>query len=149
MNNNQALNLSNHYRDQILQVFAKPQFCAPQIKHNYQSITMTSSVCSDVLEFGFEMVQNRIHNLQYVGQACIISTVVAEIVFKHIRSLTRTEAIFLLYQFRDYLRGKQIDASVVHELVWFQNLRDNHPRSSCALAPITTILYFLENLSSN
>src|SRR5574344_1617012 len=126
-------------KDIIMEHYENPMNKGLVDDKDYHKINMNSETCIDNLDFMVKIVDNKIKDVRYDGEACAISTSASSIMSSLMIGKTVDEALNIINNYEAMIDEKPYDASILKEAVVYDEIGKQANRKKCALLPFTGI----------
>lgn len=115
---------------------------------SYLKTNTNSESCIDNLDFMMKVVDGRICDIRFDGEACVISTSASSIMINSLLGKTVLEAKKILLNYQNMIYEKDYDKGLLGELEVYDEISKQPNRVNCALLPsvaISDMIKALEN----
>lgn len=116
---------------------------------SYLSINTNSDSCIDNLDFIMKIEDNIIKDIRFDGEACAISTSATSIMIGLLIGKSIDEALNILKNYQNMVNEREYDASLLNELVVYDEVGKQPNRKNCVLLPSKAILGMIDKLEEN
>lgn len=111
---------------------------------NYIVEKTRNSSCIDNLDIYVNIVDDRIVDISFDGEACAISVSSASIMTSNLKGKDVVEAIKYIDNMENMLNDKNYDASILKEAIVYEDTK-NTSRKTCAWLPYEAVKKILED----
>lgn len=131
-------------RQVILENYKKPSNRGLVDDESYDKVHMDSESCIDDIYIQIKLLDNKISDIKFDGEACTISTASASIMTKLLINKTVEEALSVIENYNNMIFEKPYDNVVLEEANVFQTIYKQPNRIKCAMLPWDGISKLLE-----
>ena len=114
----------------------------------YIKVNTNSESCIDNLDFMIKVVDNKIVDIRFDGEACAISTSATSIMIRNLLGKNIEEVKEILINYKNMINEEDYDADLLGELNVYDEICKQPNRKSCALIPSRAIDELLEVLNN-
>ena len=139
---------SNLKREIILDNYQDPMNRGLIDDDTYIKINTNSESCIDNLDFMIKVVDNKIVDIRFDGEACAISTSATSIMIRSLLGKNIDEVKEILVNYKNMINEDDYDADLLGELNVYDEICKQPNRKSCALIPSRAIDELLEVLNN-
>lgn len=139
---------SNLRREIILDNYQDPMNRGLIDDDTYIKINTNSESCIDNLDFMIKVVDNKIIDIRFDGEACAISTSATSIMIRSLLGKNIDEVKEILVNYKNMINEEDYDADLLGELIVYDEICKQPNRKSCALIPSRAIDELLEVLNN-
>lgn len=139
---------SNLKREIILDNYQDPMNRGLIDDDTYIKINTNSESCIDNLDFMIKVVDNKIVDIRFDGEACAISTSATSIMIRNLLGKNIEEVKEILINYKNMINEDDYDADLLGELNVYDEICKQPNRKSCALIPSRAIDELLEVLNN-
>lgn len=139
---------SNLRREIILDNYQDPMNRGLIDDDTYIKINTNSESCIDNLDFMIKVVDNKIVDIRFDGEACAISTSATSIMIRSLLGKNIDEVKEILVNYKNMINEDDYDADLLGELNVYDEICKQPNRKSCALIPSRAIDELLEVLNN-
>ena len=139
---------SNLRREIILDNYQDPMNRGLIEDDRYIKINTNSESCIDNLDFMIKVVDNKIVDIRFDGEACAISTSATSIMIRSLLGKNIDEVKEILVNYKNMINEDDYDADLLGELNVYDEICKQPNRKSCALIPSRAIDELLEVLNN-
>mgnify|MGYP003301925177 CR=1 FL=1 len=139
---------SNLRREIILDNYQDPINRGLIDDDTYIKINTNSESCIDNLDFMIKVVDNKIVDIRFDGEACAISTSATSIMIRSLLGKNIDEVKEILVNYKNMINEDDYDADLLGELNVYDEICKQPNRKSCALIPSRAIDELLEVLNN-
>lgn len=139
---------SNLKREIILDNYQDPMNRGLIDDDTYIKINTNSESCIDNLDFMIKVVDNKIIDIRFDGEACAISTSATSIMIRSLLGKNIDEVKEILVNYKNMINEEDYDADLLGELIVYDEICKQPNRKSCALIPSRAIDELLEVLNN-
>ena len=111
---------------------------------SYLRININSESCIDNLDFMMKIVDNKVVDIKFDGEACAISTSATSIMIRSLIGKSLDEVINILDNYRNMINEKEYDKELLGELNVYDDICKQPNRKGCALIPVRAVDKILE-----
>ncbi len=138
---------ANLRRTIILDNYQNPMHKGLVNDDGYIRIRTNNESCIDDLTILIKVVNGRIEDIRFDGEACAISTSATSIMIRNFIGKNYEEAKSLLEQYEAMIDEKPYDEEKLNELVVYEEIYKQPNRKKCALLPFRAIHQILDDPS--
>ena len=139
---------SNLRREIILDNYQDPMNRGLIDDDTYIKVNTNSESCIDNLDFMIKVVDNKIVDIRFDGEACAISTSATSIMIRSLLGKNIDEVKEILVNYKNMINEDDYDAALLGELNVYDEICKQPNRKSCALIPSRAIDELLEVLNN-
>ena len=139
---------SNLRREIILDNYQDPINRGLIDDDTYIKVNTNSESCIDNLDFMIKVVDNKIVDIRFDGEACAISTSATSIMIRSLLGKNIDEVKEILVNYKNMINEDDYDADLLGELNVYDEICKQPNRKSCALIPSRAIDELLEVLNN-
>lgn len=139
---------SNLKREIILDNYQDPMNRGLIDDDTYIKINTNSESCIDNLDFMIKVVDNKIIDIRFDGEACAISTSATSIMIRSLLGKNIDEVKEILVNYKNMINEEDYDVDLLGELNVYDEICKQPNRKSCALIPSRAIDELLEVLNN-
>ena len=139
---------SNLKREIILDNYQDPMNRGLIDDDTYIKVNTNSESCIDNLDFMIKVVDNKIVDIRFDGEACAISTSATSIMIRNLLGKNIEEVKEILINYKNMINEEDYDADLLGELNVYDEICKQPNRKSCALIPSRAIDELLEVLNN-
>lgn len=115
---------------------------------SYLKTNTNSESCIDNLDFMMKVVDGKISDIRFDGEACVISTSASSILINSLLGKSVLEAKEILHNYQNMIYEKDYDKSLLGELEVYDEISKQPNRVNCALLPSVAISDMIKELES-
>ena len=115
---------------------------------SYIKVNTNSESCIDDLDVMMKIVDGKIEDIRFDGEACAISTSATSIMIRSLLGKSVEEAEKILSNYRNMINEKEYDKDLLGELTVYDEVCKQPNRKGCALIPYKAIEKILEGLNN-
>ena len=130
---------SNLRREIILDNYQDPMNRGLIDDDTYIKVNTNSESCIDNLDFMIKVVDNKIVDIRFDGEACAISTSATSIMIRNLLGKNIEEVKEILINYKNMINEEDYDADLLGELNVYDEICKQPNRKSCALIPSRAI----------
>lgn len=130
----------NLKRDVILDNYMNPENRERITDEGYIGVNSNNSSCIDNIDLWVKIVDDRIEDLKFDGEACAISTASTSIMTKELKGKTIEEAEQFIENFYDMIEEREYSEETLNEALVFDTIYKQANRKTCATLPYKGIL---------
>lgn len=139
---------SNLRREIILDNYQNPMNKGLVDDDSYIKIKVNSDNCIDNLDFIIKVLDNKIVDIRFDGEACAISTSATSIMIRSLIGRRIEEVRTILINYKKMINEEAYDSDVLGELNVYDEICKQPNRKSCALIPSKAVEKLLEVLDN-
>ena len=139
---------SNLRREIIMDNYQDPMNRGLIDDDTYIKVNTNSESCIDNLDFMIKVVDNKIVDIRFDGEACAISTSATSIMIRNLLGKNIEEVKEILINYKNMINEEDYDADLLGELNVYDEICKQPNRKSCALIPSRAIDELLEVLNN-
>lgn len=139
---------SNLRREIILDNYQEPMNKGLIDDNSYIKVNTSSDSCIDNLDFMMKVVDNKIVDIRFDGEACAISTSAASIMIRSLIGKSIDEAREILVNYKNMIHEEEYNSEVLGELNVYDEICKQPNRKNCALIPSKAVEKLLEVLDN-
>lgn len=102
---------------------------------DYILVNANSDTCIDEINLMVKIVDNKIVDAYFDGEACAICTSSTSLMVNKIIGKTLEEAISIYNNFKNMINEEEYDENILEELTIYDNIAKQPNRKKCALLP--------------
>ncbi len=121
----------------------------PEQENEYQKVNTNNSSCIDNLDIYVKIVDNKIKEIFFDGEACAISTSSCSIMIKNLTGKTIKEAKEYILNFQNMLNENDYKEEMLEEANAYNTIYKQNNRKHCAYLPYEGILKILDKYEQN
>lgn len=137
---------NNLRREIILDNYQNPMNKGLIEDDSYIKVNTNSESCIDDLDVMMKVVNNKIEDICFDGEACAISTSATSIMIRSLLGKSVEEAKKILLNYKNMINEKEYDKDLLGELIVYDEVCKQPNRKGCALIPSRAIEKILEEL---
>ena len=134
-------------REIILDNYQNPMNKGLKDDDSYIKVNTNSESCIDNLDVMMKVVDNKIEDICFDGEACAISTSATSIMIRSLIGKSVKEARKILTNYVNMINEKEYDEDLLGELVVYDEICKQPNRKNCALLPSGAIEKMLGELN--
>ena len=108
-------NLDNLYRQTIMSYAQYPHHFRPMLGQETYHIQKYNPICGDIIDLAFDIVDDKVTDIHFYGDGCVISKASASMMSDLVSGKTRAQATFLVTEFSKMMRGEAADVKSLGE----------------------------------
>lgn len=135
-------------REIILENYQNPKNRGLVEDASYICLNTNNESCIDNLDIQYKIVDGRIEDIRFDGEACAISTSATSIMIQSLLGKTLEEAKELLKNYDAMLDEKEYDSELLQELNAYDEIYLQPNRKKCAMLPFESLKKVLEQIES-
>ncbi len=139
---------SNLRREIILDNYQDPMNKGLIEDSSYIKVKANSESCIDNLDFMIKVVDNKIIDIRFDGEACAISTSATSIMIRSLIGKSIDEVKKILINYKNMINEEEYDSDILGELNVYDEICKQPNRKNCALIPSKAIDELLGVLNS-
>ena len=139
---------NNLKREIIIDNYQDPMNRGLVDDNTYIKINTNSESCIDNLDFMIKVVDNKIIDIRFDGEACAISTSATSIMIRNLIGKSIDDVKKVLVNYKNMINEEDYDASILGELNVYDEVCKQPNRKGCALIPSRAIDELLEVLNN-
>ncbi len=101
----------------------------------YILVNANSDTCIDEINLMVKLVDNKIVDAYFDGEACAICTSSTSLMVNKLIGKTLDEAITIYNNFKNMINEEEYDENILEELTIYDNIAEQPNRKKCALLP--------------
>lgn len=113
---------------------------------SYIKVNTNSESCIDNLDVMMKVVDNKIEDICFDGEACAISTSATSIMIRSLIGKSVDEALKILENYQNMINEKEYDKELLGELNVYDEICRQPNRKNCALIPYRAMMSILKEL---
>lgn len=106
--------------------------CRHENDNNYIKMNTRSNTCIDDLDLYLKINNNKIEDLSFDGEACVISTSTTNILSNIIKGKTIDEAIKIIENYNNMIDEKEYNKELIGEACVYDDIGKQPARITCA-----------------
>lgn len=139
---------NNLKREIIIDNYQDPMNRGLVDDNTYIKINTNSESCIDNLDFMIKVVDNKIIDIRFDGEACAISTSATSIMIRSLLGKSIDEVKEILVNYKNMINEESYDTEILGELNVYDEICKQPNRKGCALIPSRAIDELLEVLNN-
>ena len=139
---------NNLKREIIIDNYQDPMNRGLVDDNTYIKINTNSESCIDNLDFMIKVVDNKIIDIRFDGEACSISTSATSIMIRSLLGKSIEEVKEILVNYKNMINEVDYNAELLGELNVYDEICKQPNRKGCALIPSRAIDELLEVLNN-
>lgn len=139
---------NNLKREIIIDNYQDPMNRGLVDDNTYIKINTNSESCIDNLDFMIKVVDNKIIDIRFDGEACAISTSATSIMIRSLLGKSIEEVKEILANYKNMINEVDYNAELLGELNVYDEICKQPNRKGCALIPSRAIDELLEVLNN-
>lgn len=139
---------NNLKREIIIDNYQDPMNRGLVDDNTYIKINTNSESCIDNLDFMIKVVDNKIIDIRFDGEACAISTSATSIMIRSLLGKSIEEVKEILVNYKNMINEVDYNAELLGELNVYDEICKQPNRKGCALIPSRAIDELLEVLKN-
>lgn len=137
---------NNLRREIILDNYQDPMNRGLVDDNSYIKVKASSDNCIDDLDFMIKLVDDKIVDIRFDGEACAISTSATSIMIRSLIGKNIDEVKEILVNYKNMINEEEYNSDILGELNVYDEICKQPNRKNCALIPSKAIDKFLEVL---
>ena len=137
---------NNLRREIILDNYQDPMNRGLVDDNSYIKVKASSDNCIDDLDFMIKLVDDKIVDIRFDGEACAISTSATSIMIRSLIGKNIDEVKEILVNYKNMISEEEYNSDILGELNVYDEICKQPNRKNCALIPSKAIDKFLEVL---
>ena len=133
-------------REIILDNYKNPMNKGLKDDDSYIKVNTNSESCIDNLDVMMKVVDNKIEDICFDGEACAISTSATSIMIRSLIGKSVDEALKILENYQNMINEKEYDKELLGELNVYDEICRQPNRKNCALIPYRAMMSILKEL---
>lgn len=125
----------NLKRSIILDNYQNPKNRGLIDDESYIKVNMNNESCIDEIDLMVKIVDGKIEDIRFDGEACAICTSSTSIMINTLIGKTLKEAREIYSSFNNMLDEKEYDADILEEAIVYDDIYKQPNRKKCALLP--------------
>lgn len=138
---------SNLRREIILDNYQDPMNKGLIDDDSYIKVNTSSDSCIDDLDFIIKVLDDKIVDIRFDGEACAISTSASSIMIRSLIGKSIEEVRKIITNYKNMIQEEKYDSEILGELNVFDEICKQPNRKNCALIPSKAIENLLEVIS--
>ena len=134
----------NLKREVILDNYTNPENRERIDDADYIGVNSNNSSCIDNIDLWVKIVDDKIEDIKFDGEACAISTASTSIMSKELKGKTLDEAEIFIRNFYNMIEEADYDVDVLNEALAFDTIYKQANRKTCATLPYKGVLDAIE-----
>lgn len=106
--------------------------CRHDNDNNYNKTNTRSATCIDNLDLYLKIKDNKIEDLSFDGEACVISTSSTNIMSNLLKGKTIDEAINIIENYNNMIQEKEYNKEIIGEACVYDDISKQPSRIKCA-----------------
>ena len=139
---------SNLKREIIIDNYQDPMNRGLIDDNTYVKINTNSDSCIDNLDFMIKVVDDKIIDIRFDGEACAISTSATSIMIRSLIGKSIEEVKEILVNYKNMINEENYDTELLGELNVYDEICKQPNRKGCALIPSRALDELLEVLNN-
>ena len=131
-------------REIILDNYQNPANRGIPKDSSYKQVNSRNESCVDNITVSAKLVDGKIEDVQFDGDACAICTSTSSVMTKELKGKTLNEAENIIDNFERMINEKPYDEEVLGELNIYNEVYKQPSRKKCALLPMGAIKKIVE-----
>lgn len=120
-------------RSIILENYQKPNNrCRHDNDDSYRKTNTRSMTCIDNLDLYLKIKDDKIEDLTFDGEACVISTSTTNIMSNMLKGKTIDEAINIIKNYNNMIEEQEYDEKILDEAIVYSDIGKQPSRKKCA-----------------
>ena len=115
---------------------------------SYIKVNTNSESCIDNLDVMVKVVDGKIEDIRFDGEACAISTSATSIMIRSLIGKSVEEVRRILENYQNMISEKEYDKELLGELNVYDEICKQPSRKNCALIPYKAMMSILEELNN-
>ena len=133
-------------REIILDNYQNPMNKGLKDDDSYIKVNTNSESCIDNLDVMMKVVDNKIEDICFDGEACAISSSATSIMIRCLIGKSVDEALKILENYQNMINEKEYDKELLGELNVYDEICRQPNRKNCALIPYRAMMSILKEL---
>lgn len=133
-------------REIILDNYQNPMNKGLKEDDSYIKVNTNSESCIDNLDVMMKVVDNKIEDICFDGEACAISTSATSIMIRSLIGKSVDDALKILENYQNMINEKEYDKELLGELNVYDEICRQPNRKNCALIPYRAMMSILKEL---
>ena len=133
-------------REIILDNYQNPMNKGLKDDDSYIKVNTNSESCIDNLDVMMKVVDNKIEDICFDGEACAISTLATSIMIRSLIGKSVDEALKILENYQNMINEKEYDKELLGELNVYDEICRQPNIKNCALIPYRAMMSILKEL---
>ena len=122
-------------REKILSHYSNPKNKGLLDSDDYIKIDMKHSSCIDEINLMVKIVDDRVADIRFNGEACVICTSATSIMIDILIGKTLDEVKVILNNYKNMINGMEYDETVLADAIVYSDINKQPNRKTCALLP--------------
>ncbi len=136
----------NSRRDIMLENYQHPFHRGLVEDEDYLLFNTNNESCIDHLDIQYQIEDGTIKDIRFDGEACAVSMSAASLMIKALIGKNKDEAKVILENYKKMLAGEDYDATILGELVVYEDIGKQPSRRRCAILAFESLEKLLEKM---
>lgn len=133
-------------REIILEHYSHPKNKGLVEDSSYQYVNMNNESCIDEIHLNVKIVDNKIEDIRFDGEACAICTSATSIMIETLLGKTVKQAKEILTAYENMIDEKEYNPDILENAIVYDDIYKQPNRKKCALLPWWGIKKVLEEM---
>lgn len=99
---------------------------------SYELISTNSESCIDQIDLEIKIVDDKVEDIRFDGEACAICTSSTSIMIKSLIGKSKNEALEIINNFENMIEEKEYNEEVIGEAIVYSDISKQPNRKKCA-----------------
>lgn len=131
-------------RELMIENYKNPKNKGLKNELDYIKINKSSSSCIDNFDIELKIEDDKIKDIRFDGEACVIATSSMSISIENLIGKTRKEALKIINNYLNMIYEKEYNKELLNELNIYEDINKQPSRKNCATLGILGIKEILE-----
>lgn len=122
-------------REKILSHYENPKNRGLFDDNSYIKVNMNNESCIDEIHLMVKIVDDKIVDIRFDGEACAICISAASIMIQILIGKTIEEVKMILDSYKNMINGHEYDVTVLEDAIVYADISRQPNRKTCALLP--------------
>jgi len=139
----------NLKRQIILNNYQNPSNKKNPNDNNYLKINTNNESCIDNIDIYLKIEKNKIKDIKFEGEACVIAISSTEILSQLLKEKTKEEALEIINNYHNMIENKKYNKDLLKQAIAFDDISKQPSRKICAKMASDGIEKILKDHISN
>lgn len=116
----------------ILENYQNPKNRGLTKDKSYELINTNSESCIDQIDLEIKIVDDKVEDIRFDGEACAICTSSTSIMIKSLIGKSKNEALEIINNFENMIEEKEYNEEVIGEAIVYSDISKQPNRKKCA-----------------
>lgn len=117
----------------ILENYQNPRNRGLLKDESYDFINTNSESCIDQIDLEMKIVNDKVEDIRFDGEACAICTSSTSIMIKSLIGKSKNEALEIINNFENMINEKEYNEKILGEAIVYSDIAKQPNRKKCAL----------------